>query len=590
MSKLKSLFVFLKYSNKNNFFLIIFLTFILGLIELTSIFSIMPFISIIVNPEYLENNYYIIQIKKYFSLNNTNSFIIFFGLLILVLNFFANLLNAFVNWYINLFVYKFNESFTKKLFSIYLFQPYNFYTKINTADLKKNLITEINRIVNGMVMPLIVAISKGQILLVIIIFLTFYNTTITLLIFIFFSIIYGIVYLLVRRKLKNMGDESTIYLTEIYKVINHAFLDIKYLKLMRYEEKFLNKFSIPIKRYTQYSAVSNIISQIPKYLIEFLSFAIIISLAIVLIILGYGKNTMATLSLYAFAGYKIMPIIQQIFLSIVQVRYNNKAYQILINQMALSKYEKKLDKNNRNLDIKFEKFINLSKISFSHSGSSTQTLKNIDLKILKNEFVCFVGSTGCGKSTLVDIISQIHVQDDGALEVDGTMITKNNLDSWQKKLGYVPQATNLFEGSILQNITFNLFENKNEKNIDNIIKIVELEKFIYDLPNGLNTNIGDMGVKLSGGQKQRISIARAIYQNPEIFLFDEPTSALDKDTETIVISNLKKYYKNKTIIIVSHNDNIIKHADKICFLHDGQIGFYGTYDNYRYFLDNDAKK
>ena len=162
MSKIKSLFIFLKYTDKKGFFLIIFLTFILGLIELTSIFSIMPFISIIVNPEYLNNNYYLNEIKKYFSLDNTNSFIIFFGSLILFLNFLGNLLNAFVHWYINVFVYKFNETFTKKLFSIYLYQPYNFYTKINTADLKKNLISEINRIVNGLVLPLIVAISKMQ--------------------------------------------------------------------------------------------------------------------------------------------------------------------------------------------------------------------------------------------------------------------------------------------------------------------------------------------------------------------------------------------------------------------------------------------
>ena len=162
-------------------------------------------------------------------------------------------------------------------------------------------------------MPLIVAISKAQILIVIIIFLTLYNTTITLLIFIFFSVNYGIVYLIVRKKLWTMGTKSTVYLTEIYKVINHAFLDIKYLKLMRYEDKFLNKFNIPLKNYTRDNAISNIISQIPKYFIEFLSFAIIISLAIFLILLGYGANTIATLSLYAFAGYKIMPIIQQIF-------------------------------------------------------------------------------------------------------------------------------------------------------------------------------------------------------------------------------------------------------------------------------------
>ena len=154
---------------------------------------------------------------------------------------------------------------------------------------------------------------------------------------------------------------------------------------------------MPLKNYTRDNAISNIISQIPKYFIEFLSFAIIISLAIFLILLGYGANTIATLSLYAFAGYKIMPIIQQIFLSIVQVRYNNKAYQILISQMELSKNQQKPYKNNKFLDIRYEKHINLSKVSFSHLNSSTPTLKNINLKILKNEFVCFVGSSGCWK-------------------------------------------------------------------------------------------------------------------------------------------------------------------------------------------------
>ncbi len=589
MKKIKNLFIFLEFTKKRSFFLIVSSTFVLGLIELTSIFSIMPFISLIVNPEYLNNNLYFAKFKNYYSFDN-NNFIVFFGILILFLNFLANFLNAFVNWYINIFVFKFNEGFTNKLFKIYLNQPYNFFIRSNSADLKKNLISEIDRIVGGLILPLVWVISKAQILIIILLFLVFYDFVITISIFVFFIIVYGSVYLLVRSKIKKMGEESTIYLTSIFKLINHAFSDIKYIKLMGYENKFLYRFAEPLKKYTQYSAVSNIISQIPKYLVEFLSFAIIILLSIFLVLSGYGQNTLATLSLYAFAGYKLMPIIQQIFLSIVQVRYNNKAYQILINEMNLQKSQNTIIEYESLPKIEFNKYIKLKNISFKHQDSNKIILQNINIKILKNNFVCFVGDTGCGKSTLLDIISQIHIQDEGNIYVDDLAINEINFKLWQKKIGYVPQFTNLFDGTILQNITFNLNENDKENiDLNEIIQIVNLEDFVKNLPNGLHTNIGEMGVKISGGQKQRISIARALFQNPEILIFDEPTSALDKNTELKVINNIKNYYKDKTIIMVSHNENIIQHSDEVCFLKNGNIEFFGTYQDYLIFNKNEKK-
>ena len=190
----------------------------------------------------------------------------------------------------------------------------------------------------------------------------------------------------------------------------------------------------------------------------------------------------------------------------------------------------------------------------------------------------------------MDIISQIHIQDEGNIYIDDLAVNEINFKLWQKKIGYVPQFTNLFDGTILQNITFNLNENDKENiDLNEIIKIVNLEDFVKNLPNGLHTNIGEMGVKISGGQKQRISIARALFQNPEILIFDEPTSALDKNTELKVINNIKNYYKDKTIIMVSHNENIIKHSDEVCFLKNGNIEFFGTYQDYLIFNKNEKK-
>mgnify|MGYP001447115401 CR=1 FL=1 len=223
MKKIKNLFIFLEFTKKRSFFLIVSSTFVLGLIELTSIFSIMPFISLIVNPEYLNNNLYFAKFKNYYSFDN-NNFIVFFGILILFLNFLANFLNAFVNWYINIFVFKFNEGFTNKLFKIYLNQPYNFFIRSNSADLKKNLISEIDRIVGGLILPLVWVISKAQILIIILLFLVFYDFVITISIFVFFIIVYGSVYLLVRSKIKKMGEESTIYLTSIFKLIKSTIV------------------------------------------------------------------------------------------------------------------------------------------------------------------------------------------------------------------------------------------------------------------------------------------------------------------------------------------------------------------------------
>ena len=303
---------------------------------------------------------------------------------------------------------------------------------------------------------------------------------------------------------------------------------------------------------------------------------------------GNFGTALPILSLYVFAGYRLMPALQQIYSSFTQLAFIGPSIEKLYEDI------KSLKPFNRNQDqsaLSFNKSITLKNVHYNYPNASRTALKDINLIIPIKSTVGLVGATGSGKTTTVDIILGLLEAKKGTLEIDGKIITQQNKRSWQKAIGYVPQHIYLTDDTISANIAFGVeIEDINQEAVEKASKIANLHEFIIDeLPKKYQTTIGERGVRLSGGQRQRIGIARALYHNPQVLILDEATSALDNQTEKAVMDAINNLSKNITIILIAHRLSTVKSCDKIFLLEKGELKNKGTFEELIKVNDNFRK-
>jgi ABC-type multidrug transport system fused ATPase/permease subunit len=292
---------------------------------------------------------------------------------------------------------------------------------------------------------------------------------------------------------------------------------------------------------------------------------------------GSFDNALPVVTLYVFAGYRLMPALQQIYSSVTNISFVGPSLNKLHNDL---KSLKPLNENQNQGVLKFSKTIILKNIHYSFPNTSKVALKNINVTIPAKSMVGFVGATGSGKTTTVDIILGLLVPQKGTLEVDGKVITNQNVRDWQRSIGYVPQHIYLSDDTVAANIAFGVEpKDINFAAVLKSSKIANLHNFVIDeLPKQYQTTIGERGVRLSGGQRQRIGIARALYHNPQVLILDEATSALDNLTEKTIMDSINNLSKDITIISIAHRLSTVKKCDNIFLLEKGMLKNKGTFD------------
>ena len=577
---MKNIYLLFTKSERLKILILFFGILIHGIIEISSIASILPFMSIVMDPTIINTNIFLSKLYNFFNFNSYNSFLVSLGLLVFILLFFSNAYAAFIFWWITRFVQFQSYRLSKKIFDNYLSQSYIFFLNRNSSELSKNVLTEVNRVIIGVIYPMLLAVSKVAIVIFIAILLLYVNPKLSIVISVTLTIAYGIVYYVVREYLRGIGELSTKATFEKYKFTDEAFSGIKDIKLRGTETEFIKKYSQPAKKFAEYSATSAVISLLPRYAIETLAFGGL--LLIVIFLISTSENFMSVIplvALYSLAGYRIMPGLQQIYHSIAQIRYNTPALDILLKDLKNSTYNKNITDGKLISLPKIKKEIEFKSVYFKYPNSNDQILENINVKIRSNSLTAFVGKTGSGKTTLIDILLGLLPINKGDILVDNIKLKEDNFSSWQKKLGYVPQNIFLTDDTLKNNIAFAVPDNQvDHKKIINAAKLAELENYISTLPDKYNTYVGEKGIRISGGQIQRVGIARALYYNPEIIVLDEATSALDNLTEKNIMDSLKKLSKSKTIIIIAHRLSTIKNCDQIYFLEKGRVSAEGNYN------------
>ena len=573
MHTIKNFFYLFTYNEIKRVALLMLMILIVALLETIGVLSILPFIAVLSNPSLIQTNpilNYMFQASNLFGIENDQQFLFFLGILvflILIISLFVKSLTTYVQ---QQFIQMREYSISTRLIEGYLRQPYSWFLNRHSSDLGKNILSEVQQIVGNGLNPLIELLAKGSVAIAIIFLLIMIDVKLALVVGITLGGAYLVIFFILRSFLNRIGEERLKSNQLRFKVLSEAFAAIKYIKVKNLEKIYIDRFADPAKAYAKTTAYVQIVKHLPRFFLEAIAFGGVMILILYLMIeKGNFNEALPVIALYVFAGYRLIPSLQQVFSSLTQITFVNPSLNSLVNDI---KSLNEFNPNNQNT-LLMNKKISLKNIQYSYPKSSRIILKNINLNINAKSIIGLVGATGSGKTTIVDIILGLLEIQKGSMEVDGQVITEENRQAWRHSIGYVPQDIFLTDDTIASNIAFGVNKEKiDQKKIEEASKIANLHKFVEnDLEQKYQTIIGERGVRLSGGQIQRIGIARALYHKPKLLVLDEATSALDNQTEQAVIDTLNNMDKNITIILIAHRLSTIKICDEIYLLENGEL-------------------
>ncbi len=581
MLTFKKIIFLLTSTERKNAFLLLLMILVTSILDMIGVASILPFTAVLMNPEIIETNqilYSIFKILNNFGIKNDQQSLFYLGLLVFMLLFVSLFFKALTTYVQTRFTYMREFSMGKRLVERYLHQSYDWFLNRHSADLGKTILSEVDQVISHGLNPLINLISQSTITFMLLFMLILIDPKLTIIILILIGLSYLIIYRLTRNFLTRIGKKRMNTNQERFTAVAEAFGAIKEIKINGLEKVYIERYSNPAKTYGLSQFYHQIVTLLPRFALEAIIFG-----GLLLIILylmrqeGSFVNAAPVIALYAFAGYRMMPAIQQIYVALTSLRFVRPSLDFIYNEMSNSTIQNSVVNEGK---ILFKKEITLNDISYQYPNSSRTALKSISFKIPLGSTVGIVGVTGCGKTTTVDIILGLLEAQKGTLEVDGEVINRYNKSLWQDSIGYVPQEIYLTDDSISSNIAFGVNPKDIDKKIvEKVAKIANLHNFISnELPKKYQTKVGERGVRLSGGQRQRIGIARALYHQPKVIIFDEATSALDNLTERAVMDAVHNLDDSMTTILIAHRLSTVRQCDNIFLLEDGSLKDQGTYD------------
>jgi len=579
VSTIKKLLELLSPLERKRLVKVLGMVIIMALLEMLGVVSILPFMAVLANPDLIYTNTLLSIVFTTFNFQSTQSFLFTLGLLVFIFLVISLSFKA-VTIYIQLrFTMMLEHSIGKRLVEGYLHQPYSWFLNRNSADLNKVILSEVSNVVNSGMLPLMNLIAYGGVVSALLILLIFINPVTTFVVFIILGVAYGLIFKYVRRSLARIGKEHVEANQERFIAVTEAFGAFREIKVGGLEHIFISRFSEPTKTFASHQATAQVISQLPRFVLEVLAFGGI--LLIILHLMSQGGNFINILpivALYVFAGYRLMPALQQIYGASTQLRFVGPALNNLQKDMN-SLY--RTNKSSESSVLIPKQSIKMTNLNFSYPNMETLALKNINLFIKVPSVIGIVGATGSGKTTIVDLMLGLLEPQSGTLSVDGEQITANNCRAWQRVIGYVPQQIYLTDDSVAANIAFGVNPKQvSQEAVERAAKIANLHDFIVnDLPLGYATKVGERGVRLSGGQRQRIGIARALYHNPRVLILDEATSALDNYTERAFMKSVYNLREELTIIMIAHRLSTIENCDHIFLLENGFVKDEGTFQH-----------
>ena len=575
----KFLLLLTPYERKHAGLLLIMII-IMSLLDTIGVASILPFMTVLANPGLVESNFilnYMFQISMTFGVENDQHFLFALGVLTFSLLIISLIFKTITSYELIRFVHMREYSISKRLIEGYLQHPYSWFLNQHSADLGKTILSEVSHLVLNGMKPLMELISRSMIVIALISLLIIADPKLALIATISLGSPFAIIFIITRKYLNKIGSERLMNNQVRFTIVSEVFGAIKDVKVGGLEQNYSKNFSKSAETFARTQASAETLAMLPRFAIEGIAFGGI--LLIIIFLLGEEGSLITIvpiLSLFAFAGYRLMPALQLAYTALSQLSFISPSLDKLHYDLSIIK---PLDKYQDQEALSLNKTITLKNIHYNYPNTTRSALKNINLSIPVKSTIGLVGATGSGKTTTVDIILGLLEAQKGTLEVDGKIITSQNVRSWQRCVGYVPQHIYLSDDTIAANIAFGEQpKNINQDMVIKAAKIANLHKFVIDeLPKQYQTIVGERGIRFSGGQRQRIGIARALYHNPQVLILDEATSALDNLTEKAVMDAVNNLSKDLTIILIAHRLNTVQDCDMIYLFENGQLKNKGTF-------------
>lgn len=554
---------------------------VMAFLDMLGVASILPFMAVLANPELVQSNAVLntmFSISRHIGIHATDQFLFALGVLVFVLLVVSLTFKALTTYAQTRFAMMREYSIGKRLVEGYLHQPYSWFLSRHSADLGKSILSEVKQIIDNGILPLTILLAQSTVVLALLILLTIVDALLALSVGVVLGLAYAGIFAVMSGWLKRLGQVRSYANKERFTAVSEALGAAKEVKVGGLEQVYIQRFAKPAEIYAKGQATARVIGQVPRFALEAIAFGGMLLVILYLMAKsGSFDSALPIVALYAFAGYRLMPALQQIYQAFTQLRFAGPALDALhkdLNTLQVA------DAQQAQLSpLPLTQAITLSQVSYSYPNAPQAALKGIDLAIPAHSTVGFVGATGSGKTTAVDVILGLLEPQEGALKIDGQPVNAANRRQWQRAIGYVPQHIYLADDSVAANIAFGMnFKDIDLQAVERAAKIANLHEFVVsDLPQGYATMVGERGVRLSGGQRQRIGIARALYHSPQVLILDEATSALDNLTEQGVMEAVNNLGHDITIILIAHRLSTVRQCDQIYLLERGEVKASGTY-------------
>lgn len=555
---------------------------VMAFLDVLGVASILPFMAVLANPEFVQTNVVLntaFTISRHIGIYNNEQFLFSLGVIVFLLLVISLAFRALTTYAQTRFALMREYTIGKRLVEGYLHQPYSWFLSRHSAALGMNILSEVNTVIGGGMIPLMTLMAQTTVALALLIMLLVVDPQLAFTVGMVLGLAYASIYAVMNGWLKRLGQMRIDANQERFTLVSEAFGAVKEVKVGGLEQTYIQRFAKPAEIYAKGEAAASVISQLPRYALESIAFG---GMMLVILYLmnknGDFASVLPIIALYALAGYRLMPALQQIYQSLTQLRFAGPALDALYKD--LNSMQAANSQHGHMSKLQLNQNIQLKQVSYRYPGSSQLVLDGIDLTIPVHSTVGFVGATGSGKTTTVDVILGLLEPKEGALNIDGQPITDANRRPWQRTIGYVPQQIYLTDDTVAANIAFGISaKDIDQAAVERAAKIANLHEFVVtDLPQGYATTVGERGVRLSGGQRQRVGIARALYQKPQLLILDEATSALDNLTEQAVMEAVNNLGKEITIILIAHRLSTVRKCDKIFFFERGEVKAQGTFD------------
>lgn len=580
----KKAYALLTTAERRQFWLVLGFSIVVAFFEVIGTLSVMPFLAVLADPGRIEVNHTLSWVYDSLGFTDKQAFLIFLGGVSFTLMLVSASMRA-VGQYI---VFRFSQlrgySISRRLLEAYLRRPYAFYLSRHTGEMSQKLLEETAVLTNQVYQPLTERAAQLVIVVALVSLLVAVNPVVALTALAVLVSCYALIFIVTQGMLRRIGRWRIAANATRFRVAAETFGGVKTLKLLGQERSNLERFGTAALQIAELQAKAQTLGVVPRFGIEAVAFGGIVVLALVLLV-QHGDDPgdavgqlLPLLGLYAFVGYRIMPAMQKVYFATTQMRIGTAVLDAIAEDLSGYDDLPELLEGPAS-PLPFAREVSLEGVTFRHGGAEAPSLHDITFGLPKGSTLGVVGSTGAGKTTLMDVFLGLLTPEAGAICVDGTPVTPKTLRAWQIGIGYVPQDIFLVDGTIAENIAFGVeLKEINFERVKTCARMAQLADFVTgQLPDGYDTMVGERGVRLSGGQRQRVGIARALYHDPDILVFDEATSALDTVTEKAVVETIAALAGTKTMMIVAHRISTIRDCDRILVLEGGRIVAHGGY-------------